>query len=191
VDTSAARINILTTNTTMISNVGNTPRNNQTWLSVTLTDTFAKKSDVDFDLSPFNLPRTLRGEMVVSIAASAKPSSGGKQIEMYFIVKLRKVSGSESDIVSVQSDTWQTGTTEVQNPNQFLIPLTVPSTPYKKGDVLRVTIEMWARNSIGGTAIGKFGYGHDPSNNFTPDTYTESNGITSRLMCFIPFKLDI
>ena len=41
--------------------------------------------------------------------------------------------------------------------------LTVPRTHFKIGDKLRLTVEVWARNTSGGTG-GQVGIGHDPKN---------------------------
>lgn len=147
-----------------------------------------KINDLDFDLSYFNTPKIIKGKGYISIPTLCVNSSGST-VDYYFIVTIRKViSGVESDIVAVTSATI---TTPVSGSDRMmLIPFTVPKTYYKRGEVLRVTIEYWAGGN-GGTTAGGFAF--DPAGNYTASVYTAGsiNVKTSRTSIYIPFELDL
>lgn len=128
--------------------------------STTTSTTFVKVSDTDFDLTEFKISQTIGGiasaNMTIGIPASP-------QVEGYVIVKVRKWDGStETDIASGQSKTKAsiggTGGNLLEN-----IDVTIPKTLFSIGDVLRITIEGWAR-SPDGINLAKVTYGIDPKN---------------------------
>lgn len=148
-----------------------------------------KVNDLDFDLSAFNTPKIIKGTGYISIPTLTVDSSGNT-VDYYFIVKIRKViSGAESDIVTVTSATITTPV--LGSDRMMLIPVTIPKTYFKRGEVLRVTIEYWAGgNGIGPTAGG---FAFDPAGNYTASVYSAGsiNVKTSRTTIYMPFELDL
>lgn len=133
---------------------------------------FATASDEDFDLSQFSLPKTIKGTGIANIAYRIDGASGSA----YIICRVRKWDGSsETTLVSVQSPTIAIGNQGVWN-----FPLVIPQTHFKKGDILRFTIEGY-QNGAGVAEIGI-----DPKNREVSggQTITQSS-------IYIPFRLDI
>ncbi len=130
--------------------------------------------DKDFDLTQFQLPRTLEGDAFVRIPIAA----GGVTISNVTIVaKIRKYTGSEVEIISTTSDTF----TALSNTNYFkTLKLVVPKTHFKKGDVLRLTIQVTTDTNT------SYHMGHN-SNDTAVGNLEAGN---SRLVVAIPFRLD-
>ena len=109
--------------------------------------TFVKVLDVDFDLSEFQLPRTIKGKALLKMAYATNDSAGN--VDAYVIIRVRKWDGSsETEIASVQSVTGNndTGSSKLVNLN---LQLTIPQTLIKKGEQLRLTFEGWAKGNAG------------------------------------------
>ncbi len=150
-----------------------------------------KLLDLDFDLAQFNLPKIIKGTAYIGTSFAITDTGGAGSANGYMIYKLRKWDGSsETEIASVQSITRTTGASSCE---RVSLPLTIPKTHFKKGDILRLTIEGWAFES-GGDATGKITAAHDPSNsegtiiisaNFQGETFT------TKLDVHIPFVIDL
>ena len=117
--------------------------------------------DLDFDV-PINSRMNVKGTAIVNITKYYVTSGGG---ESYVIAKLRKYDGSETDIASGQGST----TAHAEQPHTSAIDITVPETIFKKGDTLRVTIELWALSATAPT-VATFGIYTDPMNRGTSAT---------------------
>lgn len=93
------------------------------------------QEEVDFNLSPFNLPKILTGTAYVSAVQSAVNTDTSS-----FTVQFKKVTGGEESNISslvASSDFVGTGTEDIT----WLIPVPLTKTHFKKGDNLRITIE--------------------------------------------------
>lgn len=138
------------------------------------------KSDVDFDLTEFQLPQKLEGTGYANIAMGCTDATGGT---VYVICRLRKWDGaSETTLVSVQSGTYTipAAAGAAYNPI-FSVPLVIPETHFAKGDILRLTVETYPDGADTVVCIG-----HDPANR----TYSTGGGnvTISRSTVSIPFK---
>jgi hypothetical protein len=147
--------------------------------------------DKDFDLTPFNLPKTIKGTAIINLtwfirSAATAPVSG------YIIAKVRKYSATagESEIASTQSNTIVNSTSS----NTFhltCLKFTIPKTHFKKGDILRLTIQAWGKKDDGNN--GTIGFGFDPQNrdgtNITPSS--DDPLTTTKLEFYCPFELDV
>jgi hypothetical protein len=156
---------------------------------------YTKVLDKDFDLTPFNLPRTIKGTAIINTCFCLVNSGGtGTTRFAYLIFKIRKYSGStESEIASGQTDTvTYTGYEEGSTISLVTIPITIPQTHFKKGDVLRLTIEGWGRVDGSSTQKGKLYIGTDPMNRDGAQIKPSSDDPTSitKLNLYLPFKLD-
>ena len=131
-------------------------------VAVTATvNTDTKIFDEDFDLSPMNLPRTIRGESILEISWIIQKVSGiGTLDSAFLIAKIRKWDGStETEIASTQ-------TIDIGSFNSVrsdIISITIPSTLIKKGEQLRLTIEGWV-NQNDEFATFELTIGTDPKN---------------------------
>ena len=139
------------------------------------------KQDIDFDLAAFNMPQTINGTGYATIAMGGRSTAGSS---VYIIVRVRKESGGETTLVSIQSDTHTLPAASTQN-WYFNVPLVIPQTHFKKGDILRITIETYPVHVDTGIHIGT-----SPKNR----GYTVAGGTAvtlSESTVYIPFKLDL
>ncbi|MCK5614908.1 hypothetical protein KAR91_74285 [Candidatus Pacearchaeota archaeon] len=146
-----------------------------------------KTSDKDFDLSPFNLPRTIKGIATLNIPYIFDGLASANTKEAYLLIKLRKWDGSsETEIASVQTETLSLGATEVTD--VWSLNMEVPKTPFKKGDVLRVTVETY-QQTPGAGADGTIYYGISPNDEeFTEATLTAKSSVS---FINIPYEIDL
>lgn len=117
--------------------------------SGTAAGVWEKEHDIDFDLSSFNLPTSIRGSARVNVTMQVIVRAGATG-RSYFIAKLRKWDGSsETEIANTQSSTFEDvpGGSDSTSWKTVLMNITVPRTHFNKGETLRLTIEHWARNS--------------------------------------------
>lgn len=149
----------------------------------TASATFVKAGDLDFDLSAFNLTQTIRGTAVANISQLVSSSSGEGQ--MYLIIKVRKWDGStETDLATAQTDT-VTGTAGVGTGESITcVPLVIAETTFNEGDILRVTVEIWAK--CAGTATCYVGC--DPQNR-DGTVITSALGLITKSNILIPYKV--
>ena len=165
---------VLLDNTTAVRMVGNTA-------TATITN-FAcnagQSMDKDFDLTPFQLPRTLEGDayIVFGIGNSAGIPINGTVVT----AKVRKWDGSnEIEIANGVTDTFTINATSDQSRT---IKIAIPRTHFKQGEILRLTILV----STTSDAPNNYDFGHNP-NNLSHNSLSAGN---SRLKIATPFKLD-
>ena len=143
------------------------------------SDTWGKKIDWDFDLSPFNMPQTIGGKANISVSWQVTtPTSGTAEGYLLFLIKK-----NDSFIASVATITRGNTPVTTYEEKTSLLEVTVPKTHFKKGDVLRVTMEGWARS--GAVSDGMLTVLHDPKAR-TINTFD-----TSVLQVNMPFDLDL
>jgi hypothetical protein len=157
---------------------------------------YVQSLDIDFDLEAFKIPQIVEGVAHVNFCYKADDASNGTGIYSYFVAKLRKVSNSvESEIASTTSATLQ-GNADAHNYQRAVsLNITIPETSFKAGDILRLTIEGWWKDSEITTGVTlkiacdpQDRDGNDATFNLTPSTRTD---ITTKLILSVPFKLDV
>jgi len=158
--------------------------------------TATKEFDLDFDLSAFNLPQTIRGTAIVTVPMGIRgESAGGKTYNMYYIAKIRKWNGTtETEVASATSDTHsQVIADDARVGMTKTVQITVPATHFKKGEVLRLTIEGWAWASAGSDS--DYAIGHDPKDRNVAEIVDTDNVIpdtTPTILEFhVPYKVDL
>jgi len=145
--------------------------------------------DLDFDTSPFNLPKDIKGTAYISIPFMVMQDSGS--ISGYIIAKLRHVDAAdtpaETEIASAQSETF--APTGEALKKKLLIPITVPLTHFKQGETLRLTIGVWYKSLSPGNP-NKVAIGHDPKGRVgTAFPGTGDYKVTTVMEAHIPFRL--
>jgi hypothetical protein len=150
---------------------------------ITVAD-YTKIVDYDFD-SLINKQITVQGKAYASIPIMILTDNG---TSAYVVVKIRKWDGaSETEIVSQQGTTFSTGATGYFW-YRATIPLTVPLTIFRKGETMRVTVELWATTNAGHFA--GFGYlGHDPM--ARGDAVWTSTTVSTQAIVKMPVKIDL
>lgn len=162
----------------------------------TASANFTKMQDIDFDLSAFNKPKTIGGTGYFTFSTGELTScSAGQEVLYYFIFKVRKYSGTtESEIASAQSKEYGFGyeASPTIRAETAFFPITIPNTHFKRGDILRLTIEIWARGEPNVNGAGTFTIGVDPQNR--DGTYinpsTDDPTTTTQCLFYCPFRFE-
>ncbi len=134
-----------------------------------------KLYDKDFDLSPFNFPKDVRGTAFFQCGIFHSTSGPGIA---YLVVKLKK---GDAVIASVQSHNFL-GATNVQVVG---LHFTVPRTHYEIGDPLRMTVELWMTTPSANT--NTLAIGHDPINRDGTRLLPTSADIITQMKLYVPF----
>jgi|TARA_Y100000296_G_C5128766_1_gene234323 hypothetical protein len=117
--------------------------------TVSVSATANQSLDEDFDVD-FIKSVTIEGDAIATICWAIRNDEVYNSPEVYPIVKIRKWDGStETDIVSVtgtskfpRMDSISTLATDI-----FSLKLTIPKTNFKKGESLRVSVELWQKSN--------------------------------------------
>lgn len=155
-----------------------------------LTTSYVKKLDLDFDTTTFNLPQTVKGDVIINVTTGARHNSGNT-LSTYVIAKVRKWDGAtETEIANTQSETWAVVSNNVQKSNTFTFKVTVAKTLFKKGETLRITFEVWAKASgVSASAITTIA--HSPFDNVDDIDPSSQDSVTTQLLAFVPFEVDV
>lgn len=144
---------------------------------------------IDFYSSVFNLPRTIKGDVIVNVPFGIG-DPGSPTTEAYVNVSLYHVD--------VESSLTQIGSTQKSETIEAVVD-TITKTEcsvfeeitqkVKKGEGIMVRVE--AVKTQGGSA-GVTAVGHDPKNRDGEDILTAANGSdNTRLLINVPFKIDL
>lgn len=147
--------------------------------------------DLDFD-TMFNLPKRIRGKARASFTFGVKIATND-QLYAYSVVRLRKVTGGvESEIANATSETVSRINTAGQTPDTVNLEITIPSVVhFKKGDILRATVEIWAYYAANATGTYVC-MCHDPQDRASAFFVTASFIPDTRIFQLnIPFLTDI
>jgi len=167
------------------------------------TESFSKVIDLDFDVL-FNLPQTVRGTARANITVGGGNLGSANTVgQAYAVIRLRHWDGTtETEVAEAQTHKieWASNANYSEIMNVALD--ATASQHYKKGDTLRMTVEIWGK--VGSGANGSdCGFGHDPNERIDPglteaippvaDTQgqvvTDAN--TTQLSFLIPFRLEV
>ena len=166
----------------------NTIYSNPLFTAVTVANNanYTKELDVDFDLSAFNTPKTVKGTAYLNIDwRLAKDGGTSATGWLNCIVKhwdgttettLATTSGATLHDVAAEA-------TEGEIMENFKF--TLPQTHFKKGDSIRLTVEGYGKCD-GDTAT--LSIAHDPQN--TNGGLGGANEVASTMTLDIPFRLD-
>lgn len=157
-----------------------------TTTAATLTDNsgvFTKLSDTDFDIT-VNRTLTIKGKAFMEVTWKTIAVGGSFNGNAYIIATLVHYDGStETDLGE-----GRTGTLAISDAStrfsRDVLTMDVTSQIFKKGDIIRVTVEVWGEVSTAGT--GTITYYHDPASRETVDTNK-----TTDFKALIPFDLQI
>lgn len=152
---------------------------------------FTKVADLDFDLQAFNLPTRIKGKMRV-VATLCVTGSTNYTESGYLIYKFRKWDGTtETEIANAQTPTLTSAAATVGSiTHNTEIDITTQQ-HFKKGEVMRLTVECWAKQASGSGAPfdGFVGVAHDPKDR--NDAALLNDGDTSVMEVLVPFLIDL
>jgi len=158
--------------------------------------------NTDFDVT-LNLPRTLKGTAIINVPIGVQSDGVAQQYTTIIKATLRKWDGTtETDIASGTGTQWTSASldTNVYDYNMTMIYLNVPTTHIKRGETLRLTIELYGRSPTLDT--GLYFFGCDPMNRASSDYNSEEyprdaayspltfGTAPSILTAQIPFRID-
>ena len=154
-----------------------------------LTTDFVKNMDVDYDLSAFNSPRTVKGTAYINFTGH-QWKSGTAVVTSKFTIKVRKWDGvTETEIGNATTAELSTSTAGQYILTALAIPLT--QTHFGIGDVLRVTIEGYDKEAAP-DSTNILIVGQDPMNR--DGTYiipsTDDPVSITQTKIWIPFKIE-
>lgn len=155
---------------------------NYTASGSTTSSTTENIIDADFDTNTFQSSAIIQGDMLVRIPYAIDGT--GDRITIVFRIRLKKYDGTtETEIASaLLSSVAFTSTLELCA-NAVLV---VPKTIIKKGELLRVTLEMDASNDDNVTTVEGY-ICYDP-NDQAQTNFTAGN---SRSVVSIPFNIEV
>lgn len=140
---------------------------------------------VNFDLAPFNLPKTVKGTAYVE-GSWALNTSAGNTMNGYITFTVQKWNGSTAvDAGSVVTETVSAGSAQTKI-NTLLMPINLTQTHFKIGEILRLNVILRAINT--GGSGGDNMLAHDPKNR-NGTIITPSSTYHTDLIFYCPFKL--
>tara|TARA_Y100000310_G_C20587970_1_gene766449 strand:+ start:664 stop:1347 length:684 start_codon:yes stop_codon:yes gene_type:complete len=178
----------------------NSPHSNEVNTNFSADDAaYTKRIDADFDVV-FNRPERVKGKMYVTLTLGAgEETTANRRCDMFFVARLRKVSGGiETEVAIGQSEKltgWGSDASAAVDYKTLSIEVDIATMErYRKDDTLRVTIEVWAKISNGNAVVYLL---HDPKDRTDDDSapvggsQTTLLPATSIMSVFIPFILDL
>lgn len=154
--------------------------------TISSSQNWEKGVDVDFDLPEFQFSKTLKGKGRC-FAQWGYGSGSSVSGNSYVIIKVRKWDGTtETDLVSAQTQTEARG--DVSGIDYFtgILEFDIPKTHFKRGDVLRLTVEVWGQNTE--SASNTVRILHNPKN---AEVTGNNTAQYSFLKFNLPFRIDI
>ncbi len=166
-----------------------------------LNNTYVKYIDVDFDVL-FNLPQDIRGNAIVDVPLGfeARDASLGGHYS-YIVAKLIKLDTDRTteleEIGEGSSPEWIVGAgwggAGAFKFNIRSARIVVPHTHYKRGESLRLTVEVWAKDTASANNKQVI-MGHDPANRSSLDGEAYNSCFASGasiLKLQLPLRIDL
>jgi hypothetical protein len=162
---------------------------------------YIKKIDKDFDVL-FNTPQNVRGTAIVSVpvGAQAVDATAGS-VTAFLNIKIRRWDGTtETDIATGDTLYWSKGSFGGAGVFGYAMKssrVAIPSTHFRKGEYLRLTVEVYARDQgAGGISAGNkhIVIFHDPANKAFNDGEDYTNALASGasiLKLQLPLKIEV
>jgi len=151
---------------------------------------------INFDLTVFNTPRTIKGTAVIE-GSFGVWNAGVHGHSCYIIFDIQHYDGI-STYTTLGSASTETLTVSTSGPvwkiKSFVINKTLIQKHFKKGDVLRIATNIYGKhNGTPDPTDGKALLGHDPNNRDYASGATIVTAATNHttLNFYIPFKLDL
>jgi len=151
-----------------------------------ITTAYTKLLDLDFDLTPFNLPKTIKGKAIVTIPFKLFNADADKDYSAFVKAIIKK---GAVEIASAFSSKVEISDQAISKTKVFNLPITLDGTLFKKGEILRLTIELWGQREAG--SGGTMTIGIDPANRDGAIITKATDLIPTKLEFYCPFKLDL
>ena len=166
---------------------------------VATSSSWSKVLDLDFD-AVINLPTRIRGKTLLNVPLKPVSSGANNTLDGFVWAYLKKVvNGVETVIVDASSaivvHQLLSSVTTYNHERMVLVELNTPLTLFKKGEILRITLEGWGqRTGLGHTTTGLY-IGHDPQNRLPnavgPDIgFSSAHGDNTIMTIQLPIIID-
>lgn len=147
-------------------------------------------SDMDFDASPFNMPKTIKGNAIINFGYAAISAPGGTSGKAKVTVYIRKWNGTiETEIANATTPETAAAGSGSTVTKMACLPITIPHTHFEAGETLRITAVTQA--VVTAASCGAV-FAHDPQNRdgtyIAPSSDTD---MTTKFEAYIPFTLDL
>ena len=150
-------------------------------------DSMTKEKDIDFDIE-FETTQQIEGTAIINITHGVQGASA-PQVDSFLIVKLIHVDATPTETILATKQT----PTIINAPNpeaeRYAIDLDIAKTDFKRGEKLRLTVELW----VDGSDAGVYAFFcHDPNGRAPIASETNTNSVTdshdTSLNLWIPFN---
>jgi len=151
-----------------------------TFYSDVVSSVNATTLNADFDLTPFNLPKTIKGTAYLSFGFY-QVNAGGTG---YIKIQIQKSSGGV--VSNCSSEIYADPPVGAGAHKMCFVPISLTTTHFKKGDFLRCSMQITAlssNNEIGHDPMGRNG-AYLTSALTTPP-------VTTKFQLYIPFQIDL
>ena len=141
--------------------------------------------EVNFDLK---FEKTLIVEGILFVAWSLETDTGTTNTST---VEIFHVDAADSE-TSIGTEVAGRAIGTALRSHRNLTKFEIAATTFKKGDTLRITVGIWARETIeGGGGLLAYGFGHDPKSRTSSDTEVLVANEPTDFQINIPFELNI
>jgi len=154
----------------------------------------SKKEDKDYDLL-FNVPQTVKGTLTVTHTYAVTNNNGVNTVHGYTKVRVYHYDGStETEIgTQVTTTTLSSGGVGQVEAARSVIKFASLNQHFKKGETLRVNIEMWSWLTSGSSSYQLY---TDGSNRGTGPAVTVPTAISgdtanTNIIVQVPYKIDV
>ena len=151
----------------------------------------AGSQNITCDLSEFNLPRSIEGTAYANGTSAVFYVSGSTPTKTITItIKFQKWDGSTAtDIADNKAEDWEPTADSSTQTFNWIIPITIPRTHFKKGETLRIIISTsW---TVSGGGVWGYGVGLDPYNRDGTYITPSTDDVVTKTELSVPFKIDL
>jgi len=110
--------------------------------------TYLLKVDQDFDME-VERSIAIKGEAIVTGSTNFYEVTNPRAYNFYIVAKFRKWDGTDETDIATGTSATMTGTTEgsVLREHKWNCNIDIPKTIFKKGETIRLTIELWNKST--------------------------------------------
>lgn len=154
-------------------------------------DALELQMDQDFDLPQFNLTRTIKGTGFIRVSTKTELSQASNlgDVDMWFVFKIVHFDGATETVIGTATQSKNNFTSLTSNVrSNKLMKIDFTERIFKKGDILRLTVEGWV-DANNGAAAGSTGVHHTVGHSPT-ETSGSDLGTNTKLILWIPYKIE-
>ena len=158
-------------------------------VAIPSNNVWVKVIDKDFDVV-LNSSRILKGTCFINALSSGTYVGGvGGSHSSKMIFHIRKWDGStETTLSTIETETKTSTILSGRIIKEWLVDVVLSRTHFAKGEIIRVTAELWGKRSVDGSVAGNFA--HDPMKRETTTFPTDADYDTS-FKINIPFLIEL